>query len=164
MVERNLGEVTLTTTGVTPTTSANPSHTASTAAPKGRGSAQPPAVEANKDGVDISTAEPSTAAAAAVAAMLETAVESVAQGLEGGNRQGLLAGDTAAGDEKGKHEIQTPQNNVPPATIFRCGTKGRSTGCWRSFPNKQSLPFMCSTPRSAGNRPRVGMKTTSYLL
>ncbi|CAM9255225.1 unnamed protein product [Ectocarpus sp. 6 AP-2014] len=119
MVERNLGEVTLTTTGATPTTSANPSHTASAAAPKVGGSAQPPAVEANKDDVDISTAEPSTAAAAAVAAMLETAVESVAQGLEGGNGQGLLAGDNAAGDEKGKHETQTPQNNVPPATIFR---------------------------------------------
>ncbi|CAM9134053.1 unnamed protein product [Ectocarpus sp. 12 AP-2014] len=119
MVERNLGEVTLNTTGVTPTTSANPSHTASTVAPKGGGSAQPPAVEANKDDVDISTPEPSIAAEAAVAAMLETAVEAVAQGLEGGNRQGLLAGDNAAGDEKGKHEIQTPQNNVPPATIFR---------------------------------------------
>lgn len=131
MVERNLGEVTLTTTGATPTTSTNPSHTASTAAPKGEGNAQPPAIVANKDDVDISTAEPSMAAAAAVAAMLETAVESVTQGLEGGNRQGLLAGDNAAGGAKGNHEIKTPQENVPPATIFRC-----ATGYWRSCPNE----------------------------
>lgn len=120
MVERNLGEVTLTTSSATPTASTNPSSTISTAAPTGEENAQPPAIEANKDDTDISTAEtPTEAAAAAVAAMLETAVESVAQGLEDENRPGLLAGENIAGDQEGKHEKKSRQQNVPPATIFR---------------------------------------------
>lgn len=119
MVERNLGEVVLTTpTGPQAALNASPS-ALPTRARASAGHTQPPGIETNSSDNVTQMSDVEATAAAAVAAVLEAVVEGMARSLENGGDQGPGVSANAGGDGQARHRETTEE--VPQTTVFRCG-------------------------------------------